>query len=180
VQALVPGKYARIERERRFLVRVPPAASMVVAARRITDRYITGTRLRLRRQQRIDTGEYEYKLTQKIPADPPGPTQGLITNTYLTRAEYDVLAGLPAEVLSKTRLSVPPMGIDIFDGALMGLIMAEAEFGSAAAAEAFSPPPYCSGEVTHDRRFTGGALVRAGRDQLVRWMSEYTGPTPPA
>jgi CYTH domain-containing protein len=167
------GKYARIERERRFLLTGPPVASTVVAARRITDRYLSGTRLRLRMSRHIDTGNYEYKLTQKIPTDAPGPIQGLITNTYLSRAEYDVLAGLPATVLSKTRLSVPPMGIDIFDGSLTGLIMAEAEFTSDATAAAFVPPAYCAAEVTDDPRFTGGRLVQADRDHLAQWMTEY-------
>jgi CYTH domain-containing protein len=165
------GKYARIERERRFLLTSPPPASAAVATRRITDRYLTGTRLRLRRAEHVDTGNYEYKLTQKIPTD--APVQGLITNTYLTRAEHDVLASLPAGVLSKTRLSVPPMGIDVFHGPLTGLIMAEAEFTSDATAAAFVPPPYCAAEVTTDPHFTGGRLVRADRDELARWMNEY-------
>jgi hypothetical protein len=41
------GKYARIERERRFLPGRAPLAPAAVANRRITDRYLTGTRLRL-------------------------------------------------------------------------------------------------------------------------------------
>jgi CYTH domain-containing protein len=167
------GKYARIERERRFLLTGPPHASAVVAVYRLTDRYLTSTRLRLRHVHHVDDGSDEYKLTQKVPAPTHGPTQGLITNTYLTRAEYDVLASLPAAVLSKTRLSVPPMGIDIFAGALTGLVTGEAEFSSDAAAAAFLPPPYCAAEVTDDPRFTGGTLVRTGRDQLAPWLAEY-------
>jgi CYTH domain-containing protein len=173
VVPLRAGKYARIERERRFLLTSPPPASAVVATRRIIDRYLTGTRLRLRRVEHVDTANYEYKLGQKIPADVPGPIQGLITNIYLTRAEYGLLASLPADVLSKTRLSVPPMGIDVFDSRLQGLIMAEAEFTSDATAAAFIPPPYCTAEVSTDPRFTGGRLVRVDADELARWMSEY-------
>jgi CYTH domain-containing protein len=52
----------------------------------------------------------------------------LITNIYLNHVEYDLLASLPAVVLGKTRISVPPMGIDIFRGPLYGLVMAEGEF----------------------------------------------------
>lgn len=40
------GNYARAERERRFLLAAPPATAEVLVARRITDRYLTGTRLR--------------------------------------------------------------------------------------------------------------------------------------
>src|SRR5947208_1185160 len=43
------GKYARIERERRFLLADPPPSAAVTGRHRITDRYLPGTRLRLRR-----------------------------------------------------------------------------------------------------------------------------------
>ncbi len=93
----------------------------------ITDRYLVGTRLRLRRAVFPD-GDCELKLTQKVPLPRPGGVQGLITNTYLSPTEYDLLASLPAAVLSKTRCSVPPLGVDVFDGPLRGLVLAEAEF----------------------------------------------------
>lgn len=170
---VVEGKYARVERERRFLMAGRPSGAGVTAVRRITDRYLTGTRLRLRRVERADLGSVEYKLTQKVPAGRPGPVQGLITNTYLSPAEYGVLASLPARVLSKTRLSVPPLGIDVFDPPLHGLILAEAEFATDEAALAFRPPTGCVAEVTDDARFTGGSLVRAGRHELLAWLAEY-------
>ncbi|WP_235619180.1 hypothetical protein [Embleya scabrispora] len=122
-----PGKYARIERERRFLLAAPPAPADVTTTWAIGDRYLTGTRLRLRRVERPD-GSCEFKLTQKVPVVRPGAIQGLITNTYLSAAEYDLLATLPARVLSKTRFGVPPVGVDVFDGPLRGLVLAEAEF----------------------------------------------------
>src|SRR5882757_5759247 len=138
-QSVLPGKYARVERERRFLLAEPPAQSAVTATRMITDRYLVGTRLRLRRSEWPDGG-CELKLTQKVPITRPGAVQGLITNTYLSPAEYDLLASLPAAVLSKTRFSVPPLGVDVFDGPLRGLVLAEAEFDTDEEARAFRPP----------------------------------------
>ncbi|GAA1110769.1 hypothetical protein JBF12_01125 [Streptomyces javensis] len=167
------GKYARVERERRFLLAGPPAPSSVTVTRVITDRYLVGTRLRLRRAERPDIGGCELKLTQKVPADRPGAVQGLITNTYLSEAEYDVLASLPAAVLSKTRFSVPPLGVDVFDGPLEGLVLGEAEFTSDEEALAFVPPPECVAEVTDDVRFTGGRLVGVSRRELLAWLAEY-------
>jgi CYTH domain-containing protein len=173
-EAISEGKYARIERERRFLLAEPPLATAVTAARRITDRYLTGTRLRLRRVEHLDRAAIEYKLTQKVPAQrPSGPVQGLITNTYLSQAEYDLLVTLPAVVLSKTRFSVPPLGIDVFDPPLHGLLLAEAEFATDEAAHTFHPPASCIAEVTDDARFTGGSFVRADRSDLLRWLAEY-------
>ena len=52
----------------------------------------------MRRVERLDSGACELKLTQKVPARGPGYVQGLITNTYLSTAEYDLLASLPGEV----------------------------------------------------------------------------------
>lgn len=165
------GKYARVERERRFLLAAPPAGPHT-EARRITDRYLTGTRLRLRRVERAGA-EPELKLTQKIPADRPGAVQGLITTAYLSPAEYEVLAGLPAAVLAKSRYSFPPLGVDVFEPPLHGLVLAEAEFGSDAAARAFAVPPFAVAEVTADARFTGGRLATATRADLLRWLAGF-------
>ncbi len=167
-----PGKYARVERERRFLLSEPPASSVVVATRRIDDRYLVGTRLRLRRVELPDGG-CELKLTQKVPVAGRGAVQGLITNTYLSQAEYDLLASLPAAVLSKTRLSVPPFGIDVFDGPLRGLVLAEAEFTTDEEAHSLRPPARCVAEVTEDPRFTGGRLVTTPREALLRTLTDH-------
>ena len=139
----------------------------------ITDRYLPGTGLRLRRVECLDGGACEFKLTQKVPAGRPGYIQGLITNTYLSAAEYDLLASLPGEVLSKTRLSVPHLGIDVFDSPLHGLVLAEAEFTTDEAAQSFLLPQGVIAEVTDDARFTGGSLVRARRHDLIAWLAEY-------
>lgn len=129
--------------------------------------------MRLRRVDREASAPPEFKLTQKVPAERPGPVQGTITNTYLTAAEYDVFAALPANVLSKTRLSDKTCGIDIFDPPLHGLILAEAEFTSDESMRNFRPPSAVVTEVTADPRFTGGRLVRANRTQLREWLSDF-------
>ncbi|MFJ5886215.1 hypothetical protein [Kitasatospora cineracea] len=176
VKAVTAGKYARVERERRFLLDRLPAPGAVTVARRITDRYVEGTRLRLRRVERLDTGECTYKLTQKVPAPPgePGAVQGLVTNLYLSEQEYARLrAALPGPELTKTRLSVPPLGVDVFEGPLLGLVLAEAEFETAEDAETFVPPPGCVAELTDDRHFTGGRLVRTDREELRDGLAGY-------
>ena len=168
-----PGKYARVERERRFLLARPPKDQPVTAIRKITDRYLIGTTLRLRHMSDQRDG-HDYKFTQKIPADRPGPVQGLITNTYLSKTEHDLLAQLPSKMLTKTRFSIPALGIDIFDPPLHGLVLAEAEFDADNAMLAFRPPSYMIAEVTADQRFTGGRLASATREQLTSWLADYS------
>jgi CYTH domain-containing protein len=166
------NKYARIERERRFLLAQFPANANVARIRRITDRYIDGTTLRLR-EQSDESGPRIFKLTQKLPAPANGAQQGFITSIYTTEDEFRVLAQLSAKELSKTRYSVPPFGIDVFEGTLEGLLIAEAEFDSATAADALTLPPFICQEVSADPRFTGGQLVCASRQDIRTWLSEY-------
>jgi len=168
----VPHQYARIECERRFLLSHLPANIEVTRIRRLRDRYIDGTTLRLREQSEEGSPTI-FKLTQKIPAPAAGVQQGSITTIYLTRGEFRLLAELPATTLSKTRYSVPPFGIDVFEGPLEGLVLAEAEFDSATAAAGLTVPSFLSREVTSDQRFTGGQLARAERHDLRNWLSEY-------
>jgi CYTH domain-containing protein len=165
-------KYARIERERRFLLQRFPSNASAVRIRRITDRYIDGTSFRLR-EQSDDNGHAMFKLTQKIPERSSGYQQGLITSMCLAKDEFSLLAQLPASKLSKTRFSVPPFGIDVFEGELNGLLLAEAEFDSAADANALTLPSFIVQEVSDDDRFTGGQLVRTSRQQLRDWLLEY-------
>ena len=62
------GKYARIERERRFLLAGPPPAAAVTARRRITDRYLPGTRLRLRRIDYLDRETASSSSPRRCPS----------------------------------------------------------------------------------------------------------------
>jgi CYTH domain-containing protein len=84
-----------------------------------------------------------------------------------------MLAQLPGKMLSKVRYSVPPFGVDVYEGALQGLQLAEAEFNSAVEADALLVPDFVLHEVTDDERFTGGQLVCALRATVENWVAEY-------
>jgi CYTH domain-containing protein len=166
------GKYARTEVERRFLLAGVPDGEEVLVVNEIDDRYLDGTRLRLRRMVQVG-GPTTLKLTQKLPEPDGQGRQGALTTLYVSEDEYAALATLPAATLSKTRLSIAPYGVDVFHGHLEGLHLAEVEFESVQDAAAFLPAAFCHAEVTADRRFTGGELVRAGSAQVRAWTAEY-------
>lgn len=165
-------KYALSERERRFLLGAVPAGEIVRTAQ-ITDNYLPDTRLRIRRS--IETAgattTVVYKLTQKVPA--PDGSPGLITTIYLSEAEYDLVATLPARQVRKTRYSIPPFGVDVFDPPLDGLILAEAGFETDEAQRTFAAPLFALAEVTHDLRFTGGRLVTTVREELLLTLASF-------
>jgi hypothetical protein len=96
------AKYAKAERERRFLVPTMPTEADDPAE--IHDRYIVGTRLRLRR---VNAPEGTVlKLGQKIRPDENSPAVVLCTSLYLSQVEYDSLAVLPAHILRKARYRI--------------------------------------------------------------------------
>ena len=163
-------KYARVERERRFLLLGVPDGPCIRRAE-INDLYLAGTRLRLRRtvETTATATTTVRKLTQKIPADGGGP--GLITTFYLDEAEYQALATLPGAELTKTRYSVPPLGVDVFTAALSGLVMGEIEFETADEEARFPSPAESALEVTRDERFTGGRLAVMGRPELLALLA---------
>ena len=165
-------KYDRVERERRFILNQFPTGAKTARIRCITDRYIDQTRLRLRHQIE-NHGPATFKFTQKIPSSGKAAQQGFLTTIYLNEEEYRTLIELPAKELKKTRYSIPPFGIDVFEGSLTGLVLAEAEFESAEQADALILPPFIVHEVSEDVRFTGGRLVNASRHEVQDWLWEY-------
>ena len=158
------GKYARFELERRFLLARLPEGISEAGAWTVTDRYVTGTRLRLRRMEPPEGGETVFKLGQKEAPSPPDFSRLTITNMYLSADEYDVLAALPARELRKRRHRLDHDGrvysVDAFEGRLAGLVLAEVGYETTDELEAHTElPGFALRDVSHDVRFTGGALA---------------------
>ena len=119
-------KYAVVERERRYvLARLPEG---VTSTREILDRYVTGTRLRLR-EVREDDGNLTRKLTHKVRLG-DGPAEVACTNLYLDDAEWALLVALPARVLRKRRHLVRRDGVLVaVDEHADGTLVAEIDDG---------------------------------------------------
>jgi CYTH domain-containing protein len=165
------GKYALIERERRFLLRDLPAPLTRASEHvQIWDNYITGTRLRLRRIRVPRTKERSWKLTQKYAPAPPDFSRTVITNIYLSPAEYEVLSVFEGNEIRKNRYPFEHEGraysVDIFLGALWGLVLAETSFETDEEMKGFAPPSFVVMDVTEDEIFTGGRLVEFTADDL--------------
>jgi hypothetical protein len=139
----------------------------------IEDRYLVGTRIRLRRMTDLEASEDRaiFKLTQKIPTATGAP--GLITTMYLSSSEYAALLDIPAYILRKIRSYFPTLGVDVFEGPLHGLVLAEAEFDSAAEQAGFQVPADAVAEVTQDVRFTGGALATTSAEETKVILAEF-------
>ncbi|CAN5357099.1 CYTH domain-containing protein [soil metagenome] len=162
------SKYAWVERERRWLCKAAPF-DRVISAEAYKDLYVTGTQLRLREAVPLQGGPSMLRLGRKADVS---PSVRLLTSIYLSPEEFRLLSSLPGSVLHKTRHSLGKIDgadvfVDVFEGSLSGLIMAEAEFEDAEAMEAYPMPDFAFREVTEDIRYTGGRLVTDGLPPLV-------------
>lgn len=160
------NKYARIEHERKFLLRELPAELTRASEHiQIWDNYITNTRLRLRRIRVPQTKEQRWKLTQKFALSPQDFSRTQITNIYLSPEEYEVLSVFEGNEIRKNRYPFEhegrAYGIDVFLGALWGLLLAETEFATDEEMRDFAVPSFALADVTNDLMFTGGRLVES-------------------
>jgi CYTH domain-containing protein len=168
---VVESRYARMERERRFILReLPLPLTRASEHVQIWDNYITGTRLRLRKIRTPQTKKWTMKLTQKSAPAPPDFSRTIITNTYLSAYEYQVLSVFEGNEIRKNRYPFEYEGrmysIDVFLGALQGLILAETDFESDEELDSFAVPAFAVMDVTNEEIFTGGRLVDLTIDEL--------------
>jgi CYTH domain-containing protein len=160
---LPESKYARIERERRYLLQdLPEGLTRASPHLQITDNYLTGTRLRLRKVRDPRTNKWTVKFTQKFAPDPADLSRTVITNTYLNATEYELLSVFEANEIRKNRylfeLGGHQFAVDMFLGDLLGLMLAEVSFETDAALDHFPAPGFALAEVTNNMIFSGGKL----------------------
>lgn len=164
LNTVVPAsKYARVERERRYLLQdLPEGLTRADHHLQITDNYLTGTRLRLRKVRDPKTNKWIVKFTQKFAPNPEDLSRTLITNIYLNALEAETLAVFEANEIRKNRYRFEFEGrrfsIDMFLGDLFGLVLAETDFDTDEALDNFSKPPFALAEVTNNEIFSGGRL----------------------
>ena len=175
---IVPeSKYARFERERRYLLHnLPEGLSRADHHLQITDNYITGTRLRIRKVRDPQTNKWIVKFTQKFAPNPDDLSRTIITNTYLSAIEAETLSIFEANEIRKNRYQFEFEGrefaVDMFIGDLFGLVLAETSFDNDDELDNFLAPPFAIADVTNNEVFTGGRLselnIEEVRNEITR------------
>ena len=164
LNTVVPdSKYARLERERRYLLAdLPAGLTRADHHLQITDNYITGTRLRIRKVRDPRTNKWVVKFTQKFAAIPEDLSRTIITNTYLNAIEAETLALFEANEIRKNRYPFEFAGrkfsVDMFLGDLFGLVLAEINFETDEELDSFPKPMFALADVTNNEIFSGGKL----------------------
>jgi CYTH domain-containing protein len=175
---IVPeSKYARVERERRYLLQdLPEGLTRVDPHLQITDNYITGTRLRLRKVREPRTNKWTVKFTQKFAPNPDDLSRTIITNTYLNALEAETMSVFNSNEIRKNRYYFEFEGrkfhVDMFLGDLFGLVLAEAGFETDEELERFAKPAFALAEVTNDPVFSGGRLCELTFAEVRQHISD--------
>jgi adenylate cyclase len=152
-----------MEIERKFLIPYPPSDLERYPHSPIEQAYVAidpaGTEVRVRRRAGETTltvkgGRGRSRAEEELEIDP---------DTF--RELWELSAG---RSLEKTRYELPTEGgltieLDVYADRLEGLIVAEVEFPSTEAADAFVPPPWFGPEVTDDDAYKNRSLAVEGR-----------------
>jgi adenylate cyclase len=147
-----------VEIERKFLIERLPDEAGRASSRRIDQGYVAldqGAEVRLRRH-----GDDLWLTIKGV-----GGLARVEEEFALGADQFDSLWPLTeGRRIEKTRHELPGgVEVDVYDGALAGLIVAEIEFGSEAESAAFEPPEWFGAEVTNDPRYKNRALAVDGR-----------------
>ena len=151
-----------MEIERKFLLPALPPDLDRHPGQRIEQGYLAfspeGVEVRVRRK-----GDHHFLTVKK-----GGGMSRVEVELPLPASEFDTLWPLTTHVrVSKVRHELPgPDGltveVDIYDGNLAGLWVAEVEFPDEDTAHAFQPPPYFGREITGDPAYRNQVLARDG------------------
>ena len=125
---------------------------------------------------RVRKKNSDYILTYK--------SQGLMMREEyehpLTKYGYEhLIKKADGTVISKTRYIIPEesghtIELDVFKGALSGIVVAELEFSSLDDANGFTPPKWFGNEVTRDKHFHNSYISRMSKDEILAFVCRYS------
>lgn len=167
-----------LEIERRFLINEIPGEVKPGKGNHIAQGYLAAgpeREVRLRRYGK------KCFLTAKRGA---GTVREELEIPLQTKQFEELWPGTAGLRIEKTRFSLPveegTIEVDIFEGPLQGLIIAEIEFSDRKRAEAFRPPWWFGPEVSEDRRFRNSSLVSIASEEGKAFLKQVISPPMPA
>ena len=144
-----------MEIERKFLLKNIPYELSELKSKHLEQGYVNSDPV-----VRIRKADDKYFLTIKS----NGLMKRIEVEKEITAEEYSELSTMvKGRLITKTRYYISledglTMELDIFEGDLAGLIVAEVEFPTEKAANTFVPPEFVRADVTSDNRYANVSL----------------------
>lgn len=155
--------------------RLPDSFSTRVASKEILDIYIPAisphATLRIRKRGDI------CEITKKTPVAGTDSSHQNENTIPLTMDEFDELATLVGKRVRKVRYyfteNDTAYEIDVFQDALLGLVLVDVEFTSNEEKMKFVPPTWVLADVTQEKAFAGGVLCGKSYTDIIHNLEHY-------
>ena len=163
------------EFELTYLAKELPADVFHSTSKEIVDMYVPASEghptLRIRK-----SGD-RYEITKKQPTVGNDSSHFFENTIPLTAEEYADLIHAPSKDVAKTRYyyndGKHDYEVDVFNGALEGLVMVDVEFKDAEARDAFVKPDWCGADVTQEKFAAGGMVCGKSYDDIASILENF-------
>jgi CYTH domain-containing protein len=164
-----------IELERTFLAKHVPPDITNYPSKEVIDIYIPKTAhhpvLRIRKN-----GD-KYEITKKYPVKEGDSSEQHEFTIPLTPEEFAQLSSLDGKKVHKIRYFYPVNNhtaeVDVFQGALKGLVIIDFEFSTAEEKEAFTPPDFCGPDITQETFVAGGMVCGKSYEDIEGELKRF-------
>ncbi len=164
-----------IELELTYLAKELPEGLKNCKSKQIIDLYVNNgtdhSDLRIRKNG--DT----YELTRKTPVSDGDASKQIETTITLNEVEFDSLKNTNARMVSKTRYYYDYDGkiaeFDVFEEALVGLVVVDFEFESETEKDAFVMPDFCLADITQETFIAGGVIAGKSYSDIETEVAKF-------
>jgi len=126
---------------------------------------------------RIRKNGDKFEITKKYPVKNGDASKQTEHTIILTEEEFDELSKLEGKRTSKIRYVINYNGIlceiDVFQGALKGLVLIDFEFSSEKDKDEFKMPDFCLVDVTQEEFLAGGMLCGKSYDDIKEKLEKF-------
>ena len=165
-----------VEIELTFLARRMPDISSAVKVTEVTDHYFPldpsqHPRLRIRSKNGV------CDITRKVPTTDGDASVHTEETLPISEREFRDLVGATQRSVKKTRYHLTIDGyeaeVDVFSGALGGLVLIDFEFSSLDERDRFIIPDICLADVTQEEFIAGGLLAGKGYEDISAHLERF-------
>lgn len=165
-----------IELELTYLAKAIPEEIKGLAPQQMEDTYFPEDPA-VHAQLRVRRKDSTYVVTKKVPAVEGDASVQIETSIPITRVEFESIASGSKRKIMKDRYVTQINGydaeVDVFKGALEGLVLIDFEFTSVEAKNNFIPPGLCGVEVTNEHIFAAGELSSFGYQNIAATLENF-------
>jgi len=164
-----------IELEKTYLLKYIPKDLNEYDSKEIVDIYIPKSSRHA--VIRIRKSDDKYEITKKEPISDDDASCQKEQTIRLTEEEFNEFKKLDGKIVHKTRYCYEYDGrkceVDVFQGALKGLVVVDFEFETNEEKDAFEIPSFCLIEITQEEFIAGGMICGKSYNDIEEPLKKF-------